>query len=103
MEKRGKIVEIINCEEGIAMALETLVTITQAERDYAYESSLIKGELDWRSGMEYAKLSGLEEGRAEASLKIAGKMKRMGDSVEKIQAITGLPTETIELLPAESK
>jgi predicted transposase/invertase (TIGR01784 family) len=98
-EKRGKIVEIVNCEEGIAMALDTLVTITQEEREYAYMSSLIKGELDYRSGMEEAKLSGLEEGRAEgiaeASLEIARKMKGMGLPISQISEGTGLPAETI--------
>jgi hypothetical protein len=43
-EKRGKIEQIIKREEGIAMALDTLVTITQDEKEYAYMSSLIKGE-----------------------------------------------------------
>jgi predicted transposase/invertase (TIGR01784 family) len=115
MEKRAKILQIINREEGIAMALDTLVTITQAEREYAYESSLIKGELDWRSGMEYAKLSGLEEGLSrglaegrveghaegraegitEASLEIARKMKGMGLPISQIAEGTGLPAETI--------
>jgi len=27
---------------------------------------------------------------------VAGKMKKMGESIEKIQTITGLPLETIE-------
>jgi predicted transposase/invertase (TIGR01784 family) len=61
-EKRAKILQIINREEGIAMALDTLVTITQDEREYAYMSSLIKSELDWRSGLEDARISGFEEG-----------------------------------------
>jgi predicted transposase/invertase (TIGR01784 family) len=109
-EKRGKIQQIINREEGIAMALDTLGTITQDEIDYAYESSLIKGELDWRSDMEYAKLSGLEEGMAEGlsrgraegiaanSLEIARKLKGLGLTVSQIAESTGLPPETIAKL-----
>jgi predicted transposase/invertase (TIGR01784 family) len=95
-EKRGKIISIINREEGIAMAVETLVNITQDEIEYARMCNLIKSELDWRSGMVEAKREGLTEGRAEEKLKIARKMKEMGDSIERIQTITGLPAETIE-------
>ena len=39
---------------------------------------------------------GEEKGRTEGILAIARKMKEMGDSVEKIQTITGLTAETIE-------
>jgi predicted transposase/invertase (TIGR01784 family) len=45
---------------------------------------------------------GRAEGRAEGiesgKLEIARKMKETGDSVERIQTITGLPVETIEKL-----
>jgi predicted transposase/invertase (TIGR01784 family) len=121
-EKRGKIIEIINQEEGIAMAVETLGTFTQSELEYIYESSRIKGELDYQNDMaearEEARLEGRNEGftegrnegftegrnegftkgRNEASLDIARKMKTMGDSIEKIHAVTGLPMETITQL-----
>jgi predicted transposase/invertase (TIGR01784 family) len=101
-EKRAKIEQIIKREEGIAMALDTLVTITQDEKEYAYMSSLIKGELDWRSGLEDARLSGLEEGmekgKVETSLEIARKMKRMGLPISQIAEGTSLPAETIAQL-----
>jgi len=74
------------------MALDTLVTITQDEIEYERMSSLIKSQLDYQSDMVEAK----REGRAEKALEIARKMKEMGDSIEKIQTITGLPSETIE-------
>jgi len=107
-EKRGKIIEIFNREEGIAMAVETLGTFTQSELEYIYESGRIKAELDYRAEMKDARreghaeglLEGLTEGLAEglnkASFDIARKMKGMGDSIEKIHTITGLPIETIE-------
>ena len=91
-EKRGKIIEIINREEGIAMAVETLVNITQDEIEYARMCNLIKSQLDYQSGMVEAK----REGRAEGIHEVARKMKEMGDSIEKIQTITGLPAESIE-------
>ena len=105
-DKRGKIIEIINREEGIAMALGTLANITQDEIEYARMSNLIKSQLDYQSGMVSARREGLAqghneglaEGRNEASLDIACKMKTMGDSIEKIHTITGLPIETITQL-----
>jgi predicted transposase/invertase (TIGR01784 family) len=91
-EKRGKIIEIINREEGIAMAVETLVNITQDEIEYARMSTLLKSELDYQSGMVGAE----RKGRAEEKLEIARKMKEMGFLAEQIQAVTDLPAETIE-------
>jgi len=93
-EKRGKIVEIINREEGIAMAVETLGTFTQSELEYIRESSLLKGELDWQCDMTEAR----REARSEVRFEIARKMKTMGFLTEQIQAATGLPMETIAQL-----
>jgi len=102
-EKRGKIIEIINREEGIAMALDTLVNITRDEIEYARMSNLIKSQLDYQSGMVSARREGLREGlmegRNEANLENAQKMKAMGFLTEQIQAVTGLPIETITQLP----
>jgi predicted transposase/invertase (TIGR01784 family) len=98
-EKRDKIIKIINREEGIAMAVETLSNITQDEIEYARMTTLIKSELDWRTGLFEAenkgRSEGLTEGRNEASLDIARKMKSMGFLTEQIQTVTDLPPETI--------
>jgi len=91
-EKRGKIIEIINREEGIAMALDTLVNITQDEVEYARMSTLLKSELDWQS----REVGARRKGRNEASLDIAQKMKNAGKPLSEIQEFTGLPIETIE-------
>jgi predicted transposase/invertase (TIGR01784 family) len=93
-EKRSKIIEIINREEGIAMAVDTLVNITQDEIEYARMSTLLKSELDWQSGMVDAE----RKGRKEGILEIAQKMKTMGFSTEQIQAVTSLAMETITQL-----
>jgi len=97
-EKRGKITEIINQEEGIAMAVKTLGTFTQSELDYMRESSLLKGELDWQCDMTEARREARREGRNEVRSEIAQKMKTMGFLAEQIQAATGLPIETITQL-----
>ena len=109
-KKRDIIIEIINHEEGIAMAVETLGTFTQDEIEYIRQSTLIKSELDWRSrigdaenkgrneGLSLGHNEGLIEGRNEANLENARKMKAMGFLAEQIQAVTGLSTETIAKL-----
>jgi predicted transposase/invertase (TIGR01784 family) len=90
--KREKIKEIIDCEEGIAMATNTLCQVTADEEEYARLTSLMKGELDWRSSMKDAKC----EGRNEASLDIARNLKKMGLPITQIADGTGIPIETIE-------
>jgi predicted transposase/invertase (TIGR01784 family) len=101
-EKRGKIMEIINREEGIAMAVDTLVDITQDEIEYARMSNLIKSDLDYQSGMEDARregrTEGRDEGRTEEKLEIARKMKNAGKPLGEITEFTGLPAETIAKL-----
>jgi predicted transposase/invertase (TIGR01784 family) len=68
-------------------------------RDYlkaARQMAIMKNSMD-RAQMIYdAKQEGLQAGMAQSTLEIAYKMKKMGDSVEKIHTITGLPIETIE-------
>jgi predicted transposase/invertase (TIGR01784 family) len=91
-EKRDKIMEIINREEGIAMAVDTLVNITQDEIEYARMSNLIKSQLDYQSGMIWAE----RKGRAEGILEIAVRMKKAGRPLSEIEEFTGLPAETIE-------
>ena len=56
--KRGIINEILEKEEGIAMASEVLYTISQDEIEEARQLSELKYELDMQSRMVYAKLEG---------------------------------------------
>jgi len=96
------------------MATNTLYQVTADEEEYARLTSIMKGELDWRSGMRDAKCEGHKEGRDEghreglkedrsegrneASLDIALNLKRMGSSIFQIAEGTGLSTETIAQL-----
>jgi predicted transposase/invertase (TIGR01784 family) len=64
-EKRAKIIEIINNEEGIAMAAETLGNFTQNEVEYIRQLYKLKRELDYQSGMAWEREEAREEGRAE--------------------------------------
>jgi len=98
-EKRVKITEIINREEGIAMAVDTLVNITQDEIEYARMCNLIKSQLDYQSGMVNAERKGRAEGRTEGhvekALEIARRMKAAGRPLSEITEFTGLPAEDI--------
>jgi len=89
--KREKIKEIIDREEGIAMAIKAMKLVASTFEEYALETSLLKGELDWRSGMKDAE----RRGRNEEKLENARKMKAMNFSAEQIQAVTALSAETI--------
>jgi len=95
-KKRDKIILIIKREERIAMALETLVNITQDETEYARICNQIKSQLDYQSGMVNAKREGIKEGRAEEKLEIARKMKNTGRALSEIMEFTGLTAESIE-------
>ena len=67
--KRGKINEIVELEEGIAMASSVLMTVSRDEEERARIMRDEKIELDWQSYMSWAKKEGhsqgLAEGRAE--------------------------------------
>jgi len=80
------------------MAVDTLINITKDEIEYARMTTLIKSELDWRSGIVDAERKGRREGRNEEKHENAKKMKTMGFLTEQIQAVTGLSTETIAQL-----
>jgi predicted transposase/invertase (TIGR01784 family) len=72
-------------------------------RNYATRTGLAKGyKKGIAKGIAEGRAEGKAEGRAEgkeaAKLEDARKMKEMGDSVERIHLITGLPAETIEKL-----
>jgi predicted transposase/invertase (TIGR01784 family) len=92
--KRAKIIEIINHEEGIAMAAETLGKFTQTEMEFIQQYFKEKRELDYQSGMAWAK----DEGREEASFETARRMKADNMSVSQIGKYTGLSSEIIAQL-----
>jgi predicted transposase/invertase (TIGR01784 family) len=63
--KRGKINEIIEHEEGIAMASEVLISISKDEVERARLMSEYKYQLDLQSKITYAKRQGRQEGEAK--------------------------------------
>jgi hypothetical protein len=80
---RGKINEILEQEEGIAMASEVLLNISKDEVERARLMSEYKYELDMQSMFVDGKRQGREEGREEGEKKIIELLKS-GKSPEEI-------------------
>jgi predicted transposase/invertase (TIGR01784 family) len=104
-EKRRKINEIMEMEEGIAMASEVLMTISKDEIERMRLMSEYKYQLDTQSALVHAKREGRAEGLAEGlekgrveKLEIAMNLVKMGLSVETIVSATGLDIQTITSL-----
>jgi predicted transposase/invertase (TIGR01784 family) len=81
--KRGKINEILDYEEGIAMASEVLLTISKDEVERARLVSEYKYQLDTQSKLVHAKREGRQEGLLEGQQKIID-LLRSGKSPEEI-------------------
>jgi predicted transposase/invertase (TIGR01784 family) len=94
LRKRSIINEILEKEEGIAMASQVLMTISKDEHERARIMSEEKFLLDMQSRMVNAK----REGRTERDMEIARNALAEGLAVNVIQKITGLDVETIETL-----
>jgi predicted transposase/invertase (TIGR01784 family) len=103
--KRGKINEIIACEEGIKMASEVLMTISKDEVERARLMSEYKYQLDTQSKLVNAKREGIREGvlkgEQNGRANIARNALAEGASVEFVQKITGLDMETIKQMKSE--
>jgi predicted transposase/invertase (TIGR01784 family) len=112
--RRGKINEILEREEGIAMAGEVLRAISRDEHERIRLMSEMKAELDRQSKRGYAQQKarqegrrvgrkegreeGREEGLREGQKEIARRMKNRGRSLEEIAEDTGLDMESIKRL-----
>jgi hypothetical protein len=85
--KRRKINEIIDHEEGIAMASEVLITISKDEVERARLVSEYKYQLDTQSKLVHAKregrLEGLREGEQRGRQEII-ELLRSGKSLDEI-------------------
>ena len=76
---------------------------TQVNRKYGTEMvEMLFRELTREDDMEISRLDGfdegLEQGRAEAVIELAGKMKPSGEPIEKISQCTVLFAEEIDML-----
>ena len=104
--KRDKINEILENEEGIAMAGQVLMKVSRDEEERArllrdekieldYQSGMVTAQrIGFKKGLEEGHKEGLEEGRVE----IARNALAEGSSIEYVQKITGLDLETLKNL-----
>jgi len=87
--------EVASMDSAIKAAYEKFGFVTQQDFDvWDYNRRRQKAQWDLVSSRNNAR----REGQEEKAIEIARKMKEMGDPIERIHAITGLPTETIERL-----
>ncbi|MEL3909211.1 MAG: hypothetical protein P1P64_09440, partial [Treponemataceae bacterium] len=88
--------------EGVNMANEVLLTVTEEERQIARELSEYKYQLMVQGEREEARKEGLAEGEErgviKAKLETAKTFKEMGLSILQIAKGTGLTEEEIEKL-----
>ena len=105
-EKRQKINEILEREEGISMASEVLLRISKDENERARLLSELKYELDHQSKLVHAKREGmkkglekgLEKGMQKERLETARKALKKGLPIKTICEITSLDEDTIKSL-----
>jgi predicted transposase/invertase (TIGR01784 family) len=100
--KREKINEIIESEEGIAMASEVLLGISRDEMERARLISEYKYAVDMQSHIVQARREGKRDGelkgRQERAREIARDLKFSGIAVEQISRAAGLSAEEIAAL-----
>jgi predicted transposase/invertase (TIGR01784 family) len=103
---RRKINEIIELEEGIAMASEVLMTISKDMVERLEQMSIEKHQLDIQSKLVTAKRKGeqigieigMEKGMEKGKIEIAKNLLNEGLSLDIIQRVTGVDTKTIQSL-----
>ena len=107
--KRSIINEIVEIEEGIAMASGVLLKVSRDEEERARIMRDEKIELDYQSEMTYQRRlartegreEGREEGRTESREQIAKNALGKGMSMELVHEITGLDIDRIKSIQAE--
>ena len=103
-KKSGVLKKLCELEEGIRMAEETILRVTEEERRIARELSREKYQMLLEAERGDARREGLAEGRAEgfadgeyqAKLDMAKLMKTMNYSIDDIHKITGLAIQEIK-------
>lgn len=96
--RRRKINQILEREEGIAMASEVLMTISKDEIERARLLSEYKYQVDTQSKVVHAR----RQGKKEAHEEVARKALAKGIPPELIQDITGLDMDAIRGLTPEN-
>ena len=98
--------EAIKMNSGIAAAQSRLEELSNDKDFMRLYEMREAARIEWNSSISHARREGIQEGeqrgmrkgRKEGLMEIAAKMKAMGDSIDRIQAITGLSPGEIEKL-----
>jgi len=85
--KREKINEIIECQEGIAMASEVLVTFTKDEIEHYHRESILKYELDTQSRIVDAKRKALRKNDEKWQKVVTDKDAKLADNAAEIERL----------------
>jgi hypothetical protein len=88
-EQRAVINEIMEVEEGIAMAGEELLTVTEDERMQAWLMSAEKYDLDRQSELVYTHREGYKKAKAEDEEQIRQVQERNRQLEEEIRRLRG--------------
>jgi predicted transposase/invertase (TIGR01784 family) len=96
--KREKINEVLEYEEGIAMAGEVLLKISKDEVERARLMSEYKYALDTQSKIVDARRAGRKEGEQKKAFAVAQRLKKRGVAAEQIAEDTGLTVKEVEEL-----
>jgi len=97
-DHREVVNRIIEAKEGLYVASELLMGISQDEKERAHFRSRRMYLSDLESNILTATRTGREQGQADAYNNIAKKLLAVGDPIEKIEAVTGLTRAEIEAL-----
>ena len=92
--------EVVSMDSAIQKAQERQEVILSSDESLRNYEMRLKAQLDWNTAYSYAIEEGMEKGIERGIEKerteIARKMKEMGDTPEKIHAVTGLSLEQIK-------
>jgi len=83
--------------ELLKEVLRTMIDLASQVLEEAFEQVEGKG---FEKGIEKGRVEGLTEGRLQEKLELAKRLLEMGDSVEKVSIVTGLPLEEVQRLLA---
>ncbi|UTC75852.1 PD-(D/E)XK nuclease family transposase [Treponema sp. OMZ 792] len=97
-KKSGMLEKLCELEEGIKMAEETLLWVTEEERQMARELSKEKYQMFLEAERADARREGLADGAYQKARETAASFKRLGVDIAKIVEGTGLSREEVETL-----
>jgi predicted transposase/invertase (TIGR01784 family) len=97
-EQRDLVEQIAESKGEIKMALDTLIHVSQDERERAINCSRRMWQTDFESNMNTSREAGFIEGRTEGHIEVAKNLLSMGFPIVDIAKATALSPSEIEAL-----